>query len=90
MNSEPENMAKKWNSHYRDNPKLTGAPGEMGDTHLIKLNDMNKLFEIQEPVKPGDNAQEIIDLLKTSLNGPARNWYELNIAGELGGNTLAD
>ena len=55
-------MAKKWNSHYRDNPKFAGAPGEMGDTHLIKLNDMNKLFEIQEPVKPGDNAQEIIDL----------------------------
>ena len=37
--SEPENMAKKWTSHYRDIPKFTGAPGEMGATHLIKLND---------------------------------------------------
>ena len=47
--SEPENMAKKWTSHYRDIPKFTGAPGEMGATHLIKLNDMSTLFEIQEP-----------------------------------------
>ena len=83
-------MAKKWTSHYRDIPKFTGAPGEMGDTHLIKLNDMSKLFEIQEPVNLGDNAQEIIDLFKTSLNGPARNWYELNITDTIRGNTLAD
>ena len=69
----PENMAKKWTSHYRDIPKFTGSPGEMGATHLIKLNDMSKLFEIQEPQNPGDDAQEIIDLFKTSLNGPARN-----------------
>ena len=62
----------------------------MGATHLIKLNHMSKLFEIQEPVNPGDNAQEIIDLFKTSLNGPARNWYELNIAGQVEGNTLAE
>ena len=72
-------MAKKWTSHYRGIPKFTGAPGEMGATHLIKLNDMITLFDIQEPKNPGDNAQEIIDLFKTSLNGPARNWYELNI-----------
>ena len=72
---EPKNMAKKWTSHYRDIPKFTGAPGEMGATHLIKLNDMSTLFEIQEPKEPGDDAQEIIDLFKTSLNGPARNWY---------------
>ena len=52
----------------------------MGATHLIKLNDMSTLFDIQEPKEPGDDAQEIIDLFKTSLNGPARNWYELNIA----------
>ena len=64
MNSEPDNMAKKWNSHYRDNPKFTDTPGEMGDTHLIKLNDMKKFFEIQEPVKPGDNAQEISRFVK--------------------------
>ena len=83
-------MAKKWTSHYRDIPKFTGAPGEMGATHLIKLNDMSKLFEIQEPVNPGDNAQEIIDLFKTSLNGPARNWYELNITETIKGNILAD
>ena len=36
------------------------------------------------------DAQEIIDLFKTSLNGPARNWYELNIAGQVEGQTLAD
>ena len=34
---------------------------------------MSTLFEIQEPQDPGDNAQEIIDLFKTSLDGPARN-----------------
>ena len=45
----PENMVKKWTSHYRDIPKFTGAPGEMGATHLIKLNDMSTLFDIQEP-----------------------------------------
>ena len=83
-------MAKKWTSHYRDIPKVTGALGEMGATHVIKLNDMSKLFEIQEPVNPGDNAQEIIDLFKTSLNGPARNWYEWNITETIKGNTLAD
>ena len=47
--SVPENMAQKWTSHYRDIPKFTGAPGEMRATHLIKLNDMSTLFEIQEP-----------------------------------------
>ena len=54
--SKLENMAKKWTSHYRDIPKFTGAPGEMGATHLIKLNDMSTLFDIQEPKDPGDNA----------------------------------
>ena len=88
--SEPANMAKKWISHYRDIPKFTGAPGEMGATHLIKLNDMSTLFDIKEPENPGDDAQEIIDLFKTSLNGPARNWYELNIAGQVVGHTFAD
>ena len=88
--AEPENMAKKWKSHYRDIPKFTGAPGEIGANHLIKLNDMSTLFEIQEPKDPGDDAQEIIDLFKTSLNGPARNWYELNIAEQIGGHTSAD
>ena len=88
--SEPKNMAKKWTSHYRNIPKFTGAPGEMGATHLIKLNDMSTLFDIQEPKDPGDDAQEIIDLFKTSLNGPARNWYELNIAGEVEGHSLAE
>ena len=83
-------MAKKWTSHYRDIPKFTGAPGEMGATHLIKLHDMSTLFDIQEPKDPGDDAQEIIDLFKTSLNGPARNWYELNIAGEVEGHSLAE
>ena len=83
-------MAKKWTSHYRDIPKFTGAPGEMGATHFIKLNDMSTLFDIQDPKNPDDNAQEIIDLFKTSLNGPARNWYELNIAGQIEGHTLAD
>ena len=87
---EPGNMAKKWTSHYKDIPKFTGAPGEMGTTHLIKLNDMNTLFDIQEPKDPGDDAQEIIDLFKTSLNGPARNWYELNIAEQIEGHTLAE
>ena len=24
------------------------------------------------------------------MNGPARNWYELNIAGQVEGNTLAE
>ena len=62
----------------------------MGATHLIKLNDMITLFDIQEPKNQGDNAQEIIDLFKTSLNGPARNWYELNITETIRGNTLAD
>ena len=62
--SEPRNMTKKWTSHYRDIPKFTGAPGEMGATHLIKLNDMSTLFEIQEPKEPGDDAQEIIDFLR--------------------------
>ena len=38
----------------------------------------------------GDNAQEIIDLFKTSLNGTARNWYELNIADQTKGHTLAE
>ena len=88
--SEPGNMAKKWTSHYRDIPKFTGVPGEMGATHLIKLNDMSTLFDIQEPQQPGDDAQEIIDLFKTSLNGPARNWYELNIAEQIQEHTLAD
>ena len=83
-------MAKMWTSHYRDIPKFTGAPGEMGATHLIKLNNMSTLFDIQEPQQPGDDAQEIIDLFKTSLNGPARNWYELNIAEQIQGHTLAD
>ena len=86
----PENMAKKWTLHYRDIPKFTGAPGEMGATHLIKLNDMSTLFDIQEPQNAGDDAQEIIDLFKTSLNGPARNWYELNIADQIKGHTLAN
>ena len=48
---------------------------------------MSKLFEIQEPVNPGDNVQEIIDWFKTSLNGPARNWYELNITETIKENT---
>ena len=87
---EPENMAKRWTSHYRDIPKFTGAPGEMGATHLIKLKDMSTLFDIQEPQQPGNNAQEIIDLFKTSFNGPARNWCELNITDEVRGHTLAD
>ena len=90
LQSELANMVKKWTSHYRDTPKFTGAPGEMEATHLIKLKDMSKLFEIQEPKNPGDNAQEIIDLFNISLNGPARNWYELNIAKQMAGHTLAD
>ena len=83
-------MAQKWTSHYRDIPKFTGAPGEMEATHLIKLKDMSTLFDIQEPQNAGGDAKENIDLFKTSLNGPARNWYELNIAGQIAGNTLAD
>ena len=63
--------------HYRDIPKFTGAPGEMVATNLIKLNDMSTLFDLQEPQNAGDNAQEIIDLFKTSLNGPARFWRSL-------------
>ena len=30
-------------------------------------------------------AQEVIDLFRTSLNGPARNWYNLNVTGEQNG-----
>ena len=88
--SEPENIAEKWTSDYRNIPKFTGPPGEMGATHLIKLIDVSTLFDIPEPEAAGDNAQEIIDLFKTSLNGPARNWYELNIARQVVGHTLAD
>ena len=61
----------------------------MGATHLIKLNDMSTLFEIQEPQNPTDDTQEIIDLFKTSLNGPARNWYELNITDQVRGHYLS-
>ena len=39
---EPK-MANRW-KYYRDIPKFTGAPGEMGATHLIKLGDMFKIF----------------------------------------------
>ena len=85
---EPK-MANRW-KYYRDIPKFTGAPGEMGATHLIKLGDMFKIFDIAVPENPGDNAQDIIDLFKTSLNGPARNWYDLNVTGErLGETTVA-
>ena len=42
-NTPDPNMANKW-KYYRDIPKLTGAPGEMGATHLTKLSDMFKIF----------------------------------------------
>ena len=74
-------MANRW-KYYRDIPKFHGAPGEMGQTHLIKLGDMFKIFEIEVPENPAHNAHEVIDLFKTSLNGPARNWYDLNVTGE--------
>ena len=84
------NMANRW-KYYRDIPKFTGAPGEMGATHLIKLGDMFKIFEIEIPEGLGENAHEVIDLIKTSLNGPARNWYDLNVTGEnMGETTVAD
>ena len=87
---QPDNMANRW-KYYRDIPKFTGAPGEMGATHLIKLGDMFKIFEITVPDQPDNDAHEIIDLFKTSLNGPARNWYELNVSGErMGETTVAD
>ena len=41
-------MANRW-KYYRDIPKFTGAPGEMGATHLIKLGDMFKISEIEVP-----------------------------------------
>ena len=74
-------MANRW-KYYRDIPKFTGAPGEMGQTHLTKLGDMFKIFEIEVPNDPAGRAQEVIDLFRTSLNGPARNWYDLNVTGE--------
>ena len=88
---DPEpNMANSW-KYYRDIPKFTGAPGEKGATHLIKLWDMFKIFEIAVPKNPGDDAHDIIDLFKTSLNGPARNWYDLNVSGEnMGERTVLD
>ena len=86
---EPE-MANRW-KYYRDIPKFTGAPGEMGATHLIKLGDMFKIFDIEIPQNPADDAHEVIDLFKTSLNGPARNWYDLNVSEEnMGERTVAD
>ena len=88
--SPEPNKANRW-KYYRDIPKFTGAPGEMGATHLIKLGDMFKIFDIEVPAQPTDNAQEIINLFKTSLNGPARNWYDLNVSGEnMGETTVAD
>ena len=84
------NMANKW-KYYRDIPKFVGAPGEMGQTHLTKLSDMFKIFEIQVPNDPTAGAPEIIDLFRTSLNGPARNWYDLNVTGEnMGERTVED
>ena len=53
----------------------------MGATHLIKLGDMFKMFEIEVPQDPTHDAHDIIDLFNTSLNGPARNWYDLNVTG---------
>ena len=44
-NTPNPDMANKW-KYYRDIPKFTGAPGEMGATHLTKLSDMFKIFEI--------------------------------------------
>ena len=82
-------MANKW-KYYRDIPKFTGAPGEMGATHLTKLKDMFKIFEIEIPEDPTGRAQEIIDLFRTSLNGPARNWYDLNVTGENMGEATVD
>ena len=79
-------MANKW-KYYRDIPKFTGAPGEMGATHLTKLSDMFKIFEIDIPNDQTASAQEVIDLFRTSLNGPARNWYDLNVTGERMGET---
>ena len=84
------NMANKW-KYYRDIPKFVGAPGEMGQTHLTKLSDMFKIFEIQIPNDPTSQAAEVIDLFRTSLNGPARNWYDLNVTGErMGETTVGD
>ena len=83
-------MANRW-KYYRDIPKFNGAPGEMGATHLIKLGDMFRIFDITVPEDPAHDAQEVIDLFKTSLNGPARNWYDLNVTGEkLGEKSVAD
>ena len=79
-------MANRW-KYYRGIPKFTGAPGEMGATHLIKLGDMFKIFDITIPDQPADDAHDIIDLFKTSLNGPARNWYDLNVTGDRMGET---
>ena len=50
-NTPDLDMANKW-KYYRDIPKFTGAPGEMGATHLTKLSDMFKIFEIQIPNDP--------------------------------------
>ena len=84
------NMANKW-KYDRDIPKFTGAPGEMGATHLTKLSDMFKIFEIEVPNDPTAAAPEVIDLFRTSLNGPARNWYDLNVTGErMGERTVGD
>ena len=80
-NTPDPDMANRW-KYYRDIPKFTGAPCEMGATHLIKLGDMFKIFDIAVPNNPDDDAHDIIDLFKTSLNGPARNWYDLNVSGE--------
>ena len=89
-NTPDLNMANKW-KYYRDIPKFVGAPGEMGQTHLTKLSDMFKIFEIQVPDDPTAGAPEIIDLFRTSLNGPARNWYDLNVTGEgMGENSVGD
>ena len=89
-NTPDPDMANKW-KYYRDIPKFTGAPGEMGATYLIKLKDMFKIFEIEIPEEPTGRAQEVIDLFRTSLNGPARNWYDLNITGEnMGEATVGD
>ena len=89
-NTPDPNMANKW-KYYRDIPKFVGAPGEMGQTHLTKLSDMFKIFEIEVPDDPTAAAQEVIDLFRTSLNGPARNWYDLNVTGErMGETTVGD
>ena len=76
---------------YRDIPKSNGLPNEIGVSHVQKLCDILSILGISiddETADEDGDAEMVIRVFVTSLQGAARSWYKTNIKDQYPGNTV--